>query len=106
MVYARHMTSSKTILITGASSGIGRATAVGLADEGHTVFAAARRLDRLAELAQETTGTVIPVELDVRDPDSVRKAVEAVADVAPDGLDVLVNNAGYALTGPAETLAT
>ena len=100
------MTPSKKILITGASSGIGRATAVRLADEGHTVFAAARRLDRLTELARKTAGTVIPVELDVRDPDSVRKAVEAVADVAPDGLDVLINNAGYALTGPAETLAT
>src|SRR3954447_25037330 len=106
MIYARPMTSSKTILITGASSGIGRATAVRLADEGHTVFAAARRLDRLAQLAHQTTGTVIPVELDVRDPDSVRKAVKAVADVAPGGLDVLINNAGYALTGPAETLAT
>src|SRR3954469_22072693 len=106
MVYARRMTSSKTILITGASSGIGRATAVRLADEGHTVFAAARRLDRLTQLAHETTGIVIPVELDVRDPDSVRRAVAAVADVAPDGLDVLINNAGYALTGPAETLAT
>lgn len=100
------MTQSKTILITGASSGIGRATALRLADEGHTVFAAARRLDRLTDLARETTGTVIPVELDVRDPDSVRTAVEAVADVAPDGLDVLVNNAGYAYIGPAETLAT
>jgi NADP-dependent 3-hydroxy acid dehydrogenase YdfG len=97
---------SKTILITGASSGIGRATAVRLAAEGHTVFAAARRLDRLTELARETTGTVIPVELDVCDPDSVRKAVETVARSAPDGVDVLINNAGYALTGPAETLAT
>lgn len=97
---------SKTILITGASSGIGRATAVRLADAGHTVFAAARRVDRLAELARETSGTVIPVELDVCDPGSVRKAVETVAGVAPDGLDVLINNAGYALTGPAETLAT
>lgn len=100
------MTPSKTILITGASSGIGRATALRLADDGHTVFATARRLDRLAELSRETTGTVIPVELDVRDPESVRKAVVAVADVAPDGLDVLVNNAGYAYIGPAETLAT
>src|SRR3954453_22327682 len=104
--YGAQMTSSKTILITGASSGIGRATAVRLADEGHAGVAAARRLGRLAELAHETTGTVIPVELDVRDPDSGRKAVEAVADVAPDGLDVLVNNAGFALIGPAETLAT
>ena len=97
---------SKTILITGASSGIGRATAVRLADGGHTVFAAARRVDRLAELARETSGPVIPVELDVCDPGSVRKAVETVAEETPDGLDVLINNAGYALTGPAETLAT
>lgn len=98
--------SDRVAIVTGASSGIGRATALRLADEGHTVFAAARRLDRLTDLARETTGTVIPVELDVRDPDSVRTAVEAVADVAPDGLDVLVNNAGYAYIGPAETLAT
>src|SRR3954468_10055559 len=97
---------SKTILITGASSGIGRATAVRLAEGGHTVFAAARRLDRLAQLARETSGTVIPVELDVCDPVSVRKAVDTVVEAAPGGLDVLVNNAGYALTGPAETLAT
>jgi NADP-dependent 3-hydroxy acid dehydrogenase YdfG len=70
------------------------------------VFAAARRLDRLTELAHETSGTVIPLQLDVCDPVSVRKAVERVAEVAPDGLDVLINNAGYALTGPAETIAT
>lgn len=100
------MTPARTILITGASSGIGRATALGLAADGHTVFAAARRLDRLEELAREATGTIVPVELDVRDPASVRKAVAAVADVAPGGLDVLVNNAGYAYIGPAETLDT
>ena len=100
------MSQSKTILITGASSGIGRATALRLAADGHTVFAAARRLGRLEELAREAAGTVVPVELDVRDPASVRKAVAAVADVAPDGLDVLVNNAGYACIGPAETLDT
>src|SRR3954471_8639529 len=97
---------SKTILITGASSGIGRATAVRLAEGGHTVFAAARRVDRLAQLAREKSGTVIPVELDVCDPVSVRQAVQTVAEAAPAGLDVLINNAGYALTGPAETLAT
>lgn len=98
--------SGKTILVTGASSGIGRATAVQLAEGGHTVFAAARRLDRLTELAREVSGTVIPIELDVRDPDSVQAAVATVAKTSPDGLDVLVNNAGYALTGPAEAFTT
>src|SRR3954452_17060752 len=98
--------TSKTILITGASSGIGRATAVRLAEGGHTVFAAARRMDRLTQLALETSGTVIPIELDVCDSVSVRKAVDTVAKTASGGLDVLINNAGYALTGPAETLAT
>lgn len=98
--------TTKAILVTGASSGIGRATAVQLAEAGHTVFAAARRADRLAELAGEVSGTVIPIELDVCDPESVRNAVGTVADTRPDGLDVLVNNAGYALTGPAETFTT
>lgn len=98
--------TGKTILVTGASSGIGRATAIQLAEAGHTVFAAARRLDRLTELGRTTTGTVIPVQLDVRDPDSVQAAVATVAETQPAGLDVLVNNAGYALTGPAETFTT
>lgn len=98
--------TTKAILVTGASSGIGRATAVQLAEAGHTVFAAARRADRLAELAREVSGMVIPIELDVCDPESVRKAVGTVAETSPDGLDVLVNNAGYALTGPAETFTT
>lgn len=98
--------TGKAILVTGASSGIGRATATQLAEAGHTVFAAARRLDRLTELARTTSGTVIPVQLDVRDPQSVQAAVATVAQTSPDGLDVLVNNAGYALTGPAESFTT
>src|SRR4051812_43551098 len=98
--------TSKTILITGASSGIGRATAVRLAEGGHTVFAAARRMDRLTQLALETSGTVIPIELDVCDPVSVRKAVETVAKTASGGLDVLINTAGYAPPGPEKTLPT
>ena len=96
----------KMILITGASSGIGRSTAIRLAEEGHMVFAAARRLERLTELAGEAKGTIVPVEMDVRDPVSVRKAVDTVAETAPDGLDVLINNAGYALTAPMETVST
>ena len=73
-------------LVTGASSGIGEATARALRARGVTVFAAARRLDRLQELAGETG--CIPVQLDVRD----RAAVMAFGKEQP--VDTLVNNAG------------
>ena len=73
-------------LVTGASSGIGEATARALRARGVTVFAAARRLDRLQELAGETG--CIPVQLDVRD----RAAVIAFGKEQP--IDILVNNAG------------
>ena len=73
-------------LVTGASSGIGEATARALRARGVTVFAAARRLDRLQELAGETG--CIPVQLDVRD----RAAVMAFGKEQP--VDILVNNAG------------
>lgn len=96
---------SKSVLITGASSGIGRSTALRLAAQGHTVFAAARRLERLESLAAEADGTVIPVELDVRDTASIARAAETVARTHPRGVDVLVNNAGYSLLGPVETLS-
>ena len=73
-------------LVTGASSGIGEATARALRARGVTVFAAARRLDRLQELAGDTG--CIPVQLDVRD----RAAVMAFGKEQP--VDILVNNAG------------
>lgn len=95
---------TNTILITGASSGIGREAALRLAKAGHTVFAAARREAALRELAAGAQGTIIPIVLDVRDPQSVRDARDAVAEHAPDGLDVLINNAGYTLIGATETL--
>lgn len=97
---------SKKILVTGASSGIGRAATIELAAKGHTVFAAARRTDRLKELARDTPGTIVPVTMDVCDLESIDRAVAVVAEHAPDGIDVLVNNAGYALTGPLETIAS
>ncbi len=80
----------KTAVITGASSGIGAATARALAGEGYRTILGARRLDRLAALAAEIGGQAI--ELDVTDPDSVRELAGAV-----DSCDVLVNNAGGAL---------
>lgn len=73
-------------LVTGASSGIGEATARALRARGVEVFAAARRLDRLEKLAGETG--CVPVQLDVRD----REAVMAFGKEHP--VDILVNNAG------------
>ncbi|KUL21738.1 SDR family oxidoreductase [Actinoplanes awajinensis] len=90
------MTDRKIVLITGASSGIGAATARRLAADGHHVVLGARRVDRLAALAQEIRdagGTVDHHELDVTDVDSVRAFVALAAD-AHGRIDVLVNNAG------------
>ena len=77
--------------MTGASSGIGAATARRLAADGFHVVCAARREDRIAALAEEIKGT--PVRCDVTDPDSVNE----LARVVGDRLDVLVNNAGGAV---------
>jgi NADP-dependent 3-hydroxy acid dehydrogenase YdfG len=93
-----------TVLVTGASSGIGRAVASEFAARGHTVFAAARRLDSLAELAETRTG-IYPIPVDVTDRESVRAAWASVDEqTGGKGVDILVNNAGFALSGPVELL--
>lgn len=78
---------ARTAIVTGASSGIGAATARSLASAGFDVVAAARRVERCEELAREIGGRA--VRLDVTDPDSVAQLANAVPDAA-----VLVNNAG------------
>ena len=90
------------VFVTGASSGFGAATARRFASEGFRVVAAARRSERVKELAAEFGSRVLPVALDVRDRDAVAEAVSALpAEFAE--IDVLVNNAGLALgMGPAQ----
>ena len=94
----------KVALVTGASSGIGEATAAALAAEGAAVAIAARRVDRLETLKAklEAEGArVVAVELDVTDEAACRAAVERTVQELG-GLDIVVNNAGVMLLGPIE----
>lgn len=87
--------AKKTVVITGASSGIGRATALEMARRGANVVLAARRVDRLEEVAAACRAlgvTALSVATDVTKPEDCRRLVDAVSRV-----DVLVNNAGFAL---------
>ena len=96
--------SSKVVLITGASSGIGAAAARVLAERGHTVVLGARRADRLADLVGQIRaagGTADHRALDVTDADAVREFVGA-ARSAHGRVDVLVNNAGVMPLSPLE----
>jgi NAD(P)-dependent dehydrogenase (short-subunit alcohol dehydrogenase family) len=93
-----------TALVTGASSGIGRAAALELAARGHTVFASARRAGELEQLAR-ANDRIVAVPMDVTDAGSVASAAARVEELTDGhGLDVLVNSAGYALGGPVEAL--
>lgn len=89
----------KTALVTGASSGIGEATVRRLLSDGYTVFAGARRLDRLRPL--EALGAKV-VSLDLTDDASILAAMAEVERAAGGRLDVVVNNAGYGSFGALE----
>jgi NADP-dependent 3-hydroxy acid dehydrogenase YdfG len=96
-----------TAVVTGASSGIGDATARALAARGASVAAIARRADRLDALVKEIAadgGTALALPVDVTDADRLREAVDTAAGAfGHDRIDILVNNAGIMLLGPAAT---
>jgi NAD(P)-dependent dehydrogenase (short-subunit alcohol dehydrogenase family) len=91
---------SEAVLITGCSTGIGRATAEHLARSGHTVYATARRLDSIRDL--EAHGCRL-LELDVTDEQSMTSAVRTIEE-AEGAVGVLVNNAGYSQSGAVESI--
>jgi NAD(P)-dependent dehydrogenase (short-subunit alcohol dehydrogenase family) len=91
---------SKAVLITGCSTGIGRATAQRLAASDWIVYATARRPQSIADLEQAGCRTLA---LDVTDEQSMRDAVEAV-EAAEGAVGVLINNAGYSQSGAIETV--
>jgi NAD(P)-dependent dehydrogenase (short-subunit alcohol dehydrogenase family) len=91
---------SKAVLITGCSTGIGRATAERLAAGGWKVYATARRLESIADLAAKGCETLA---LDVTDEASMEAAVKHVED-AEGAVGVLINNAGYSQSGAVETV--
>ncbi|MBX7081581.1 MAG: SDR family oxidoreductase [Nannocystaceae bacterium] len=86
----------KQILLTGASSGIGRATALALAHAGHRVIAAGRRREPLQALAEQAPGRIEPLAFDLDAPlQQPLDAIDRLTDGA--GVDVLVNNAGFGI---------
>jgi NAD(P)-dependent dehydrogenase (short-subunit alcohol dehydrogenase family) len=96
------MARSLVFLVTGSSSGIGRAIAREAAAVGHRVFASARNPEDLAELSRP--GVLEPIALDVTDAPSVTRALDTVRDRAG-RLDVLVNNAGWGQMGAVEDVS-
>jgi short-subunit dehydrogenase len=100
-------TTSKIVLITGATAGIGRMTALHLAKEGHHVIATGRKAAELTKLATEAVGLRLDtLRLDVTSPASIADAVTAV-DLLTEGkgIDVLVNNAGFGILGPSAEIS-
>ena len=97
--------ASRFVVITGASTGIGAGCAIGCAQQGMTVFAGVRDL-RAGEALQAKEGAaIIPLQLDVTDDESIKRAADTVRQsVGGAGLAGLINNAGIAIGSPLEVI--
>ena len=95
-------TTAKIVLVTGATSGIGRTTALHLAKQGHHVIASGRKAGELLKLKSEAAGLRLDtVVLEVTSKESIHAAVTEVDRLTNGhGLDVLINNAGFGILGP------
>ncbi|MEM6431987.1 MAG: SDR family NAD(P)-dependent oxidoreductase, partial [Deinococcota bacterium] len=92
--------SQQIALVTGASSGIGKATAKQLLADGLTVYVAARRVEKMDDLKELGA---IPLKMDITQDDDIRAVVDTITQ-QNGGVDVLVNNAGYAIYGAVEDI--
>lgn len=90
-----------TVLVTGASSGIGKHTAKKLLAEGYTVYVAARRVEKMQDLAELGAH---PLSMDVTDEAQVRAGIDRI-EAAHGGVDILINNAGFGLYGAVEDVS-
>jgi short-subunit dehydrogenase len=98
--------TSKIVLITGATAGIGRISALHLAKQGHHVIASGRKVAELAKIKEEAAGLKLDtLVLDVTSAASIATAVEEVGRLTSGhGLDVLINNAGFGVLGPTSEI--
>lgn len=98
------MERPKVVLITGASTGIGKASAIEMRGRGWRVFATVRRLHDVVTLSKLGRGLIEPLMMDVTDEESVTRAMQTIRERAG-RLDALVNNAGIVVPGPLELLS-
>jgi NAD(P)-dependent dehydrogenase (short-subunit alcohol dehydrogenase family) len=95
----------RSVVVTGASTGIGRATALQLDAAGWRVFAGVRRDEDAEALRRAGSERLLPLQLDITEAGQIAEAREQIAEtVGPQGLDGLVNNAGIAIISPVETI--
>jgi len=90
------MKNKKTVLITGASSGMGRATALFLAKNGYEVYVGSRTPSKLKSLQ---SSTIHPIKLDITDAKQIQNTIKSIKSI-----DILINNAGYGLVSTVEDL--